>query len=283
MSGKSRTVATVGATLRQVAKVLNQPAFIRSRGSAKLLAFLSERLANRGGSPATQAELAKVLGLADDFDPVRNPLVRIHVSKLRRLLQKYARIDGANDPVVLEIPRNCYQLRGYCQRVHDPDSQAANARAAGALAGRNVVAVVEFGGPDGPASLVGRDLSHWLVLHMMESERFATIGPIVGNRNDGSGPVPTFFLQRFRVPYCVTGEITPGHRGVEVSVRLIDLAAGEIFWTDCLTDDSPPNADVPDTALRRFAERIAERLESTSFASVDGDIASSAGIDGEAD
>jgi hypothetical protein len=226
MSEKPRTVATVGATLRQVAKVLNQPAFVRSRGSAKLLTVLSERLANRGGSPATQAELAKVLGLPDDFDPLRNPLVRIHVSKLRQLLQKYARTDGAN----------------------------------------------------APASSVGRDLSHWLVLHMMEGERFKTIGPICGEHHVGSTPVPAF-LRRFRVPYCVTGEISLGHRGVEVCVKFIDLAAGEIFWTDWLSDDGSPDADAPDTTLRRFAERIAERLESMSFASVDGTV-SQAGVHG---
>jgi hypothetical protein len=52
---------------------------------------------------------------------------------------------------------------------------ATIAWAVGASAGRMLVAVVEFNAPDGPASSVGRDLSHWLVLHMMEGERFKTI------------------------------------------------------------------------------------------------------------
>jgi hypothetical protein len=167
MDAKQRSFASIDAMRHQVAHVLDHQSFSRSRGPARLLKHLADRLACNGGLPVTQTELAKVLKLPSDFDPSSNPLVRMHMSKLRRMLARYAAGDGRNDEVVLELPCNSYQLRAYAS----PTQLAAVGE--GALNGndiavaflRSLVLVSEFVSPAEPAlgAALARSLASLLV------------------------------------------------------------------------------------------------------------------------
>ena len=171
MDAKQRPFASIDAMRHQVARVLDHQSFSRSRGPARLLKHLADRLAFNGGLPVTQTELAKVLGLPRDFDPSRNPLVRMHMSKLRRMLSRYAAGDGRNDEVVLELPRNSYQLRAYAS----PTPAAAvgegslNGNVAAAASSRSLVLVSEFVSPAEPTlgAALARSLASLLVAELL--------------------------------------------------------------------------------------------------------------------
>lgn len=260
--------ASVQATQHQIAKVLNHHTFAKSRGPARLLAYLGERLVGRGGCPASQLELARVLGLPPDFDPARNPLVRIHVSKLRRMLDTYAQHHGGDDPVILRIPRNSYRLEAVCsggQRRKDADQSASSAPCHDAAAQRNVLLVTEFAalGDEAGADSFTHLLALALVPLFVDCPAYAAIGPVLRSRLRADEATPASFAVRHGVGLVLDGEVSSGHRGLQASVRVVHAPSGDICWTDWIDAPFDLASDQLEAGAERLAIRIAERVESS--------------------
>lgn len=247
---------------QQVARVLNHHSFSRSKGPVRLLSYLLQKLARDGGQPASQRELATVLGLSVDFDPVSNPLVRMHISKLRRMLKRYADGPGHNDPIRLGVPRNQYQLIA-----------VANSERAGGLEGphrllrngdvqRPVILVCEFsceaGCPDGLAS----EMAFQLVAMLAEHTQWAAIGPVLRQRLDAEGLEIQDFAERCQARFALDGEILPGQRGLSLVVRVFDVPLGKVCWTDWLDEPSnrfdPHHKGIDEPSL--LASRVIDKL-----------------------
>jgi hypothetical protein len=285
MDPKRRVVASLEATRQQVAQVLNHHSFARSRGPARLLMHLAEQLATNGGCPASQLELARVLGLPEGFDPNRNPLVRMHMSKLRRMLDRYARGDGRHDPVVLEIPRNNYRLVGLVGCTAAPvagpaeSSQAMPARQR-PTADRPLLMIVEFEGDAdfdgvrefnaaaGPAkgpeivnAGFARDLAFWLVAELLESRHVVAVGPLLQERVRRERSPIGAIARRCGAPYYLVGEFSEGRRGLQLAVRVMETATGSAAWTDWMDDPTDLVVDGSCEAARRLATRIVNRLQ----------------------
>ena len=83
-----------------------------------------------------------VLGKKPDFNPQHDPIVRIHASRLRRVLGNYYSTQGKNDPIQIIIPKGTYvpQISS-----GNPGSTAPSAEAEPtALRRRITVAVLPF-------------------------------------------------------------------------------------------------------------------------------------------
>jgi hypothetical protein len=48
------------------------------------------------------------LGCAEDFDPTRDAIVRVHAKRLREALSQYYLGEGAADPLIIAMPRGTY-------------------------------------------------------------------------------------------------------------------------------------------------------------------------------
>lgn len=283
MDAKQRSFASIDAMRHQVARVLDHQSFSRSRGPARLLKHLADRLACNGGLPVTQAELAIVLGLPRDFDPSRNPLVRMHMSKLRRMLTRYAVGDGRNDEVVLELPRNSYQLRAYTSPAHAAAARERSLNGNGvaphsahlsASLGRNgngiaatasfrsLVLVSEFVSPAEPAlgPALARSLASLLVAELFDNPHFAAIGPLYRSRLAADKASVAETAQRLSVQLYIDGEITCGGRGLQLCLQLVHAETGATHWTDWLDDPALLADDSIDLTARLLAVRIADRL-----------------------
>lgn len=285
MDPKKRIPASVEATRQQVARVLNHRSFARSRGPARLLTHLADQLAATGGCPASQHELARVLGLPEGFDPNRNPLVRMHMSKLRRMLDRYARGDGRHDAVMLEIPRNNYRLVGLAtgavETADGPDDSplALPARRRRRPEG-TILLVVEFagfaafdgvvefsidaggeGGPEHVNVAFSRDVAFWLVAEMLGNRHVAAIGPLLQERVRRERVTGGTIAHRCGARYSLEGEFSEGRRGLQLAVRLVDSVSGTAVWTDWMDDPTDLMVDGAGRAARRLAARIANRLQ----------------------
>lgn len=272
MDLKSLQVAPLEATLQQVARVLNHSSFSRSQGPARLLMYLAEQLSANGGCPANQAELARVLGLPQDFDPTRNPLVRMHMSKLRRKLETYRRGDGQDDAVAITIPRNSYRLQGYVTgaAVLEPAEEPAANGGSLTVAGleRTLVLVSEFACDDaetGNASCT-RWIAFWLLAELVEMRWIAAVGPILRERINGEAEAIDSLARRYHVPFALAGSFSRGERGVQISVQLINAATGSCCWADWFDDPTDLSRDSLDYAARRLASRVADRLRQCPMA-----------------
>jgi hypothetical protein len=104
---------SVSATVvqQQVNKILRSDGFSGSEVLRNLLSFLTTHSIERPGEVVKEYELAvAVLGKAEGFDPRLDSAVRVHASRLRAKLAEYYMSDGADDPLLIEVPKGSYQV-----------------------------------------------------------------------------------------------------------------------------------------------------------------------------
>lgn len=269
MDLKTLKPAPLDATREQVARVLNHQLFAQSRGPARLLMHLADQLAANGGAPATQQELAEVLGLPDDFDPTRNPLVRMHMSKLRRKLERYRNGDGRHDAVALDIPRNSYRLQGYSTSTDDGQpSLDSGLESDGAFAAseRALVLISEFDCSGDEHAELTRGLAFWLVAELFDTLWIAAVGPVLRERFHSEESSVDRIAHRYRLPFVLRGEVSRSERGLQISMQLINTTTQAACWADWFDDPTDVSRDHVDHACRRLAGRVADRLEQCPIA-----------------
>ena len=104
---------SVSATViqQQVDKILRSAEFGGSEVLRNLLSFLTTHSLERPGEQIKEYELAvAVLGKTEGFDPRLDSAVRVHASRLRSKLAEYYMSDGAEDPLLIEVPKGSYQV-----------------------------------------------------------------------------------------------------------------------------------------------------------------------------
>jgi len=127
--------------LGQIDKLVNSHVLHGSESLCKLLRYLSKHVLDHPGTPIKEYQIAtEVFGRSTDFDPQLDSMVRVQAGRLRVKLAEYYGSDGAEDPVIVELPKGTYVLSfhhraGGSSRPHAPG--AANADVAGVAPRRN--------------------------------------------------------------------------------------------------------------------------------------------------
>jgi hypothetical protein len=99
------------AIQQQVDKILRSDEFSGSEVLRNLLSFLAAHSIDRPGEVVKEYELATaVLGKAEGFDPRLDSAVRVHAARLRSKLAEYYMSHGADDPLLIEVPKGSYQV-----------------------------------------------------------------------------------------------------------------------------------------------------------------------------
>jgi hypothetical protein len=116
-----------GEILVQVEKLLASPPLQHSDSNRQLLRFLAEYAVSHPGQPVKEIELAtSVYGLSlKTFDPQLDSAVRVKVGRLRSKMSEYYAYHGANDHVILEIPRGAYCLASHYRKEEKPEVAVA--------------------------------------------------------------------------------------------------------------------------------------------------------------
>jgi hypothetical protein len=74
-----------------------------------LLFYLSDRVLRGSAEEIHEQEVGhKVFGRPPDYDTGSDNIVRVHASTLRKRLEQYFADEGADEPVILEIPKGTY-------------------------------------------------------------------------------------------------------------------------------------------------------------------------------
>jgi hypothetical protein len=95
--------------LTQVEKLVASRVLHGSESLCKLLRYLAQHALDHPGTPIKEYQIAtEVLGRPSDFDPQVDSMVRVQAGRLRIKLAEYYSSEGADDPVLIELPKGTY-------------------------------------------------------------------------------------------------------------------------------------------------------------------------------
>lgn len=102
---------------QQIERITKSHSLHSSESLCRLLRYLAEHSLDHPGVALKEYQIAtEVLGRPAGFDPQSDSTVRVQAGRLRVKLGEYYNHEGANDPILVEIPKGSYvlsfQLRG---------------------------------------------------------------------------------------------------------------------------------------------------------------------------
>ncbi len=101
--------ATAELVRRQLASVLESPQFVVPERARRFLSYIvEESLAGRADRIKAFSIATDVLGRGSSFDGSVDPVVRIEAGRVRRALEHYYLVAGADDPIIITIPKGGY-------------------------------------------------------------------------------------------------------------------------------------------------------------------------------
>jgi hypothetical protein len=129
---------------RQMERVVHSETFRGSEILRKLLEYLAGRVLENTSTGIKAKEIAAaVFGRVKDFDPQNDSIVRVHTARLRARLAEYYISEGAEDDLVMTIPKGSYVLLFHHRAARPANSGDASADGVGA-------ALRARPAPDGP-------------------------------------------------------------------------------------------------------------------------------------
>ena len=117
---------------QQIDKLINSHSLRGSESLCKLLRYLAETSLDHHGAAVKEYQIAtEVLGRSHGFDPQNDSTVRVQAGRLRVKLEEYYAHEGANDEIVVELPRKSYALTFHVRAPAAPPRQPGGDSAAG--------------------------------------------------------------------------------------------------------------------------------------------------------
>ncbi len=99
------------AVRAQVDRILQSQIFRTSGVLRHLLGYLTEKcLAGESDTLKEYTIGIDALGKPESFDPPQESVVRMHTARLRQKLADYYRTEGAEDPIVLDMPKGGFKV-----------------------------------------------------------------------------------------------------------------------------------------------------------------------------
>lgn len=93
----------------QLDRILASAAFADAERATSFLRFVVNRVLERRAGEIKETVIAvEALGRSPSFDPKSDPIVRVEARRLRDRLDSYYRREGADDPVVVSLPKGGY-------------------------------------------------------------------------------------------------------------------------------------------------------------------------------
>src|SRR5437870_12007733 len=112
--------------LAQLEKLVGSRALHGSESLCKLLRYLANHsLDHPGLSPKEYQIATEVFGRTKDFDPDLDSMGRVEAGRLRTKLAEYYTSEGADDQIMVELPKGTYAL-AFHPRPHGAGRNQAN-------------------------------------------------------------------------------------------------------------------------------------------------------------
>lgn len=95
----------------QIQRIIASKAFKTSEVHRNLLTYLADKsLAGEAQNLKEYTVGLDVFGKPSSYDPRQESVVRMHVGRLRQKLAEYYRSDGADDPIIVDLPKGGFAV-----------------------------------------------------------------------------------------------------------------------------------------------------------------------------
>jgi adenylate cyclase len=247
---RQRSPLSRRAIRSQLERILNHPEFKATERMQDLLSHVvNETLAGNAAQLKGYMIATDVFGRGADFDPARDPIVRVQAGRLRRALERYYLVAGADDPIRIDIPKGCYVA------VFSPGPAAARSDA-----GTSGVAT-QPQAADWPSVLVRplADCTRDPNLVYLASGLATELAIELGNCGDLRVMVSDDQAQRegetgSAPDFVVQGSVFATGSTVKVVVQLLSAQTGEQLWVDTV------KAPLEEIDLLSFQENAAAAI-----------------------
>jgi len=96
--------------LALIERVAASEQFSRSARLRDFLLYVGRQSLKKGSTEIHEQEIgAKVFGRDDSYDRAADTIVRVNATELRKRIDSYFAQNGANEPLMFEIPRGIYK------------------------------------------------------------------------------------------------------------------------------------------------------------------------------
>src|SRR5689334_4452880 len=118
------------SVIAQLERILTNPPLESSPSLCRFLRYVvEETLAGRASSLKEYSLGVAAFDRGDEFDPRMDPIVRVQARNLRVRLGQYYAGPGANDPILIELPKRTY-VPVFRERVEQAAAETASAEEA---------------------------------------------------------------------------------------------------------------------------------------------------------
>jgi TolB-like protein len=213
--------------------ILASPDFAASPQLASFLRYIVlESLAGRSEHLKERNVARGALGRDADFDPRLDCVVRVVAGKLRRALERFYAGHGAAESLRIEVPKGSYSP--YFRHNGIPPGNHGATRDHVHGRGRPTIAIVPLRPYTGGAK--ERFLANLLVddvlLRLSRQHRLMVIDCLATGSTEAVASDPCTLAARLHADFVLAGTVTRVGRGVRLTVRMIDVASGQLVWAD---------------------------------------------------
>jgi hypothetical protein len=99
---------------KQIEVLVGSTTLHGSESLCKLLRYLGRQAVEHPNERVKEYQIAtEVFGRPADFDPQSDSMIRVQVGRLRAKLSEYYSSEGANDSLIIELPKGAYHLQSH--------------------------------------------------------------------------------------------------------------------------------------------------------------------------
>jgi hypothetical protein len=131
--GVTGHATNVEPRLVEIDRLVNSHTLHGSESLCKLLRYLADHAIRKPGVALKEYQIAtEVFGRPAEFDPQLDSLVRVQAGRLRSKIAEYYASEGAEDPMLVELPKGTYALsfhpatlssKNLVRGMHEPDGE----------------------------------------------------------------------------------------------------------------------------------------------------------------
>jgi hypothetical protein len=134
--GNTEALPTIEERRALIERVAASEQFSRSARLRDFLLYVGKQSLKEGCPEIHEQEIgARVFGRPTSYDRSADNIVRVNATELRKRIESYFESDGANEPLIFEIPRGAYRLVFRHRLAESPEIEAQPEPARETLAG----------------------------------------------------------------------------------------------------------------------------------------------------